>query len=283
MTTKKSRVAIWKNRARSFQRDVGALLANWRCVLVRHCATDKRRRSVRLFSAWMTMIWTLRIRSRRLSSGERVGRAKVPVETLVMTERSAMSAMTTAKAMRYAERGVGAAISGRTSNDMQKARGWDDSGDDCAGTSPDFYPAAPPDPSLSDKFQPQLDVWNCSSSLMLLHWPNSQMPMPRCIFLTVLCVDKSRPRLHLLYLSAMPSEGTAGNVIWTWSTKLVTNAQRAAQSANFSALNWPWLFPVTSQSLLAFLILSSSLFYHFLLWLVEELLVCWCHTQKCGP
>ena len=58
----------------------------------------------------------------------------------------------------YAERGVGAAVSGRTSNDMQKARGWDDSGDDCAGTSPDFYPAAPPDPSLSDKFQPQLDV-----------------------------------------------------------------------------------------------------------------------------
>ena len=58
----------------------------------------------------------------------------------------------------YAERGVGAAISSRTSNDMQKARGWDDSGDDCAGTSPDFYPAAPPDPSLSDKFQPQLDV-----------------------------------------------------------------------------------------------------------------------------
>ena len=48
----------------------------------------------------------------------------------------------------YAERGVGAAISVRTSNDMQKARGWDDSGDDCAGTSPDFYPAAPPDPSL---------------------------------------------------------------------------------------------------------------------------------------
>ena len=46
------------------------------------------------------MIWTLRIRSRRLSSGERVGRAKVPVETLVMTERSAMSAMTAAKAMR---------------------------------------------------------------------------------------------------------------------------------------------------------------------------------------
>ena len=38
----------------------------------------------------------------------------------------------------YAERGVGAAISGRTSNDMQQARGWDDSGDDCAGTSPDF-------------------------------------------------------------------------------------------------------------------------------------------------
>ena len=32
--------------------------------------------------------------------GERVGRAKVPVETLVMTERSAMSAMTAAKAMR---------------------------------------------------------------------------------------------------------------------------------------------------------------------------------------
>ena len=56
----------------------------------------------------------------------------------------------------YADRGVGAAVSGRTSNDMQKARGWDDSGDDCAGTS-DFYPAAPP-PSLSDKFQPQLDV-----------------------------------------------------------------------------------------------------------------------------
>ena len=44
----------------------------------------------------MTMIWTLRIRSRRLSSGERVGRAKVPVETLVTTERSAMSTMTAA-------------------------------------------------------------------------------------------------------------------------------------------------------------------------------------------
>ena len=58
----------------------------------------------------------------------------------------------------YAERVVGAAISGRTSNDMQKARGRDDSGDDCAGTSPDFYPAAPADPSLSDNFQPQLDV-----------------------------------------------------------------------------------------------------------------------------
>ena len=59
---------------------------------------------------------------------------------------------------KYAERGVGAAVSGRTSHNMQKARGWDDSGDDCAGTSPDFYPANPPDPSLSDKFQPQLDV-----------------------------------------------------------------------------------------------------------------------------
>ena len=72
------------------------------CTVVRHCVTDKRRRSVRLFSAWMTMIWTLRIRSRRLSSGERVGRAKVPVETLMLTERSAMymSAMTAAKAMR---------------------------------------------------------------------------------------------------------------------------------------------------------------------------------------
>ena len=58
----------------------------------------------------------------------------------------------------YAERGVGAAVSGRTSNDMQKARGWDDSGDDCAGTAPNFYPAAPPGPSLSDKFQPQLGV-----------------------------------------------------------------------------------------------------------------------------
>ena len=46
------------------------------------------------------MIWTLRIRSRRLSSGEKVGRAKVPVEALVMTERSAMSAMRAAKAMR---------------------------------------------------------------------------------------------------------------------------------------------------------------------------------------
>ena len=46
------------------------------------------------------MIWTLWIRSRRLSSGERVGRAKVPMETLVMTERSAMSTMTAAKAMR---------------------------------------------------------------------------------------------------------------------------------------------------------------------------------------
>ena len=136
----------------------------------------------------------------------------------------------------YAERGVGAAISGRTSNDMQKARGWDDSGDDCAGTSPDFYPAAPPDPSLSDKFQPQLDVWNCSSSLMLLHWPNSQMPMPRCIFLTLLCVLTSLDP-DFTYLSAMPSEGTAGNVIWTWSTKLVTSAQRAAQLANVSALN----------------------------------------------
>ena len=59
---------------------------------------------------------------------------------------------------RYAERGVGAAARGRTSNDMQKARGWDDSGDDCAGTSPVFYPADPPGPSLPDKFQPQLDV-----------------------------------------------------------------------------------------------------------------------------
>ena len=38
----------------------------------------------------------------------------------------------------YAERGIGAAISGRTSNNMQKARGWDDSGDDCAGTSQIF-------------------------------------------------------------------------------------------------------------------------------------------------
>ena len=100
MTTKKSQVAIWKNRAKSFQRDVGALLANRRCVLVRHCAADKRRRSVRLFSPWMTMIWTLRIRSRRLSSGERVGRTKAPVEALVMTERSAISAMTAVKAMR---------------------------------------------------------------------------------------------------------------------------------------------------------------------------------------
>ena len=34
----------------------------------------------------------------------------------------------------YAERGVGDAVSGRTNNDTQKARGWDDSGDDCAGT-----------------------------------------------------------------------------------------------------------------------------------------------------
>ena len=58
----------------------------------------------------------------------------------------------------YAERGVGAAVRGRTSNDMQKASGWHDSGDDCACTSPDFYPAAPPGPSLSDKFQPQLSV-----------------------------------------------------------------------------------------------------------------------------
>ena len=45
------------------------------------------------------MIWTLRIRSRRLSSGERVGRAKLPVEALVRTERSALSAMKAAKAM----------------------------------------------------------------------------------------------------------------------------------------------------------------------------------------
>ena len=58
----------------------------------------------------------------------------------------------------FVETGVGAAVSGRTSNHVQKGRGWDDSGDDCAGTSPDFYPTAPPDPSLSDKFQPQLDV-----------------------------------------------------------------------------------------------------------------------------
>ena len=140
------------------------------------------------------MIWTLRLRSRRLSSGERVGRAKVPVEALVMTERSGndgcegdastsghdgtpqdagkrrrslsrLLKMTwtsgddvdevevqqeqakvadVAEVGRqvldenevavdedgYTERGVGAAVSGRTSNDMQKARGWDDFGDD---------------------------------------------------------------------------------------------------------------------------------------------------------
>ena len=34
------------------------------------------------------MIWTLRICNRRLSSGERVGKAEVPVEVLAMTERS---------------------------------------------------------------------------------------------------------------------------------------------------------------------------------------------------
>ena len=51
------------------------------------------------FSALITMIWTLRIRSRRLSSVERVGRAKVPTEAPVITERSALSTMTAAKAM----------------------------------------------------------------------------------------------------------------------------------------------------------------------------------------
>ena len=95
---------------------------------------------------------------------------------------------------------------------------------------------------------------------MLLHWPNSQMPMPRCIFLTVLCVLTSLDP-DFTYLSAMPSEGTAGNVIWTWSTKLVTSAQCAAQLANFSALNWPRLFPVRSQSISC---LSHSFFFTFL-------------------
>ena len=33
----------------------------------------------------------------------------------------------------YAERGVGADVSGRTSNGMLKARGWDDSGDALVG------------------------------------------------------------------------------------------------------------------------------------------------------
>ena len=81
-----------------------------------------------------------------------------------------------------AERGVGATVGGRAGNDMQKARGWDYSGDDEAGTSPGFYPAAPPSPSLLDifKLQNELDVSNCSPSLMLLHWPNFQMPIPGC-------------------------------------------------------------------------------------------------------
>ena len=39
---------------------------------------------------------------------------------------------------------------------------------------------------------------------MLLQWPNSQMPMPRCIFLTVLCVLTSLDP-EFTYLSAMPS------------------------------------------------------------------------------
>ena len=45
------------------------------------------------------MIWTLRIRSRR-AQGRGWPRAKVPVETLVMTEKSAISAKIAAKAMR---------------------------------------------------------------------------------------------------------------------------------------------------------------------------------------
>ena len=53
------------------------------------------------------------------------------------------------------------------------------------------------------------------------------MPMPGCIFLSVLFV-LTRIDPDFTYLSAMPSEGTAGNVIWTWSAKLVTNAKRAA-------------------------------------------------------
>ena len=55
------------------------------------------------------------------------------------------------------------------------------------------------------------------------------MPMPRCIFRTVLCVLTSLDP-DFTYLSAMPSQGTAGNVIWTWSTKLVTSAQRTLHS-----------------------------------------------------
>ena len=231
MTTKKSGVAIWKNRGRSFQRDVGALLANWRCVLVWQCAADKRRRSVRRFRLgwrWFGLfgsaavvwaqgrgweerrcpwrrwwwrrdplcrrwqlwrqcvdVWSWRYsagrwkRRRSLSrllkttwtSGDDVDEVEVQQEQAIVADvaevgRHVLDENEVAvDEDGYAERGVGAAVSGRTSNDMQKARGWDDFGDDCAGTSPDFYPAAPPGPSLSDKFQPQLDVWNwCCST-----------------------------------------------------------------------------------------------------------------------
>ena len=37
-----------------------------------------------------------------------------------------------------AERDTGAAVDGRAGNDMREQRGWDDFGDDGAGTLPDF-------------------------------------------------------------------------------------------------------------------------------------------------
>ena len=97
--------------------------------------------------------------------------------------------------------------------------------------------------------------------LMLLHWPNSQMPMPRCIFLTVLCVLTSLDP-DFTYLSAMPSEGTAGNVIWTWSTKLVTSAQRAAHVVG--KLFCTQLSVIVSGCIAITSCLSHSFFFTFL-------------------
>ena len=204
------------------------------------------------------MIWTLRIRSRRLSSGENFSIvAKVPVETLVMTDifasvyddscvgdaskschgrppqdrwrrRHLLSRLLKTSWASEDDFGRGAdaegTVNGRwrgggrtTCAGREQGGGWRRrvrrKGHRCFSQRQNkqryakskrmgwfwrwlcwyfsrFLPSCPPHPSLSDKFQAQLDVWNCSSPLMLLHchWPNSQMPMPRCIFLTVLCV-----------------------------------------------------------------------------------------------